>query len=253
MEVVFLGVGEACDPGQSNTSLLVRHDNGTTEQQVLLDCGFTAAHDYFRVAAGHALDGLWISHFHGDHFFGVPLLLLRFWEAGRTQPFVILGPAGGEARVLAAMDLAYPGMRERFSFSLEYMEVIPGHEVEAVGFRWLAAATDHSLASLAVRLEGGGRTLFYSGDGRPTPATVKLAAGCDLVVHEAFRWQGETPGHGSVAGCLEFTRLAQAVRLALVHIQREERRCFAGEIRRLAGKTSDFEVLLPVAGDIVVL
>ena len=81
MRVIFSGVGEALDENRSNTSLIVTHSASESFQQVLLDCGFSAAHAFWRYAPEPLhLDALWISHFHGDHFLGVPLMLLRFWE-----------------------------------------------------------------------------------------------------------------------------------------------------------------------------
>ncbi|MCF6291062.1 MAG: MBL fold metallo-hydrolase [Desulfobacterales bacterium] len=255
MEVFFLGVGEACDPDRGNTAIVVRAGTGPERRQVLLDCGFTAAHAYFGRFSAPELDGLWISHFHGDHFFGVPLLLLRLREEGRTRPLVILGPPGGRERIIAAMELAYPSFGAGFAFPVEYNEMEGGATVTAAGFAWQAARSDHSDSApgLAVRLEGSGKSLFYSGDGRPTAETQRLASGCDLVIHESFRFQGDTPGHGSVAGSLEFARQARAARLALVHIQREERQRYSRELANMAAEINDLELLVPEPGQKIIL
>ena len=71
LEVVFLGVGEAFDESLPNTSILVRpvEESGPTTT-LLLDCGFTAPPLFWReMPEPDALDGIWISHFHGDHCF----------------------------------------------------------------------------------------------------------------------------------------------------------------------------------------
>lgn len=190
MKVTFLGVGEACDPLYPNTSLLVEPKAGGQGRQILLDCGFTVPHLYcsFRPTA-EDLEAVWVSHFHGDHFFGVPLLLLRLWELERRKPLFVLGPAGVEAKVRQALDLAYPNFAAKMHYPLLFREVEPGVQVEVAGYQWRTAAGMHSQRALALRLEDGEHALFYSGDGRPTPATEKLAAGCGLVVHEAFQAQ----------------------------------------------------------------
>lgn len=245
MEIVFLGVGEACDPDNPNTSLLVKSDR----HQVMLDCGFTTPHIYFKTCDNaDELDALWISHFHGDHFFGVPLLLLRFWEMGRGKPISIIGRPGTEDLVSRAMELAYPGLMPRFDYPVRFIELSSGDESEAVGFLWRAAENDHPEPCLAVRLEQTGKSMFYSGDGRPNPETIRLAAGCDLAVHEAFRVSGETPGHGTVAGCLEFARRAGVEAMALLHVQRQERAGHEEEIRALLVE-SGLKVFLPESGD----
>ena len=224
MKVTFLGVGEACDPLYPNTSLLIRSETAGQGRELLLDCGFTVPHYYFRLRPlAEDLDAIWISHFHGDHFFGVPLLLLRLWELDRRKPLYVLGPSGVKTKVRQALDLAYPNFAAKMHYPLLFREVEPGTQVEVAGYHWRTAAGLHSQRALALRVEDGDHALFYSGDGRPTPATEELAKGCGLAVHEAFRLAGETPGHGSVRGCLDFAARVGLPYLALLHIQREER------------------------------
>lgn len=249
MKVHFLGVGEACDPERFNTSLLVRSKN----HYILLDCGFTTTHRYFADCSDpEQLEALWISHFHGDHFFGVPLLLLRFWEMGRTRPLLIVGPFGLQEKVEMALDLAYPAFGKKLRYALEYRSVAPGASFEAAGFFWQTASMDHSEPCLAVRLTSGGKSLLYSGDGRPTETSADLARGCDLLVHEAYSVSEQTPGHGSVAGCLALARQAGCAKLALVHVNRLEREQATGEVRKLCPLEGVPEVFLPDAGETLV-
>jgi ribonuclease Z len=249
MEITFLGVGEACDPAQPNTSLLI---NTTTKdgagRQLLLDCGFTIPHLYFADCKDpEQLDLLWISHFHGDHFFGVPLLQLRFWEMGRHKPLLILGQPGIRQKLSQALELAYPGFTKRLCYPLEFLEITPGRRVSLLGLEWQAAANEHSQPALAIRIDNNGRSIFYSGDGRPTAATTALAHGCDLAVHEAFHLEGESGGHGSIRRCLEFAREADVTRLALVHMERQNRNR-QREIENLLAEASGFMVFLPDSG-----
>jgi ribonuclease BN (tRNA processing enzyme) len=251
-EIQFIGVGEACDPLYPNTSLLLKNQAG--QGRVLLDCGFTTPHRYFKDCSDpEELQVLWISHFHGDHFFGVPLLLLRFWEMGRKTPLHILGPQGVDEKICQAMDLAYPNFRARLIFTLDFQEVEPCRSHSAAGLTWNTAANEHSERSLGVRIEGKEKALFYSGDGRPTLETQTLAVGCDLVVHEAFRLSGETPGHGNVLACIDFARQSGVKNLALLHINRNERADRLAEIQKVTRKTADLHVFLPEPGDCFVL
>lgn len=254
MHVTFLGVGEACDADHPNTSILVESTGDGGRSQTLLDCGFTAAHQYFRHTADpEALDFLWISHFHGDHFLGTPLLLLRFQEMARSRPLTILGPAGLAGKIRQASELAYPGFLTAPTFPLEFREVLPGAVVRTGGLEWLSAETDHSQAALAIRLKAAGKAIFYSGDGRPTEASLELARGCDLVIHEAFRFSGDTPGHGSLTSAIGFAAAAGAPALALLHLQRDERRKHHGEIQQLLRASTIHNVFMPEAGDAVTL
>jgi ribonuclease Z len=247
-ELLFLGVGEACDPRYPNTSLLLKNTAG--RGRVLLDCGFTTPHLYFRQCSDpEELQVLWISHFHGDHFFGVPLLLLRFWEMSRRESLHILGPQGVEEKISQAMDLAYPNFRARLNFPLHFQEFDSDRACEVAGLTWVAAKIDHSGPALAVRVADRGKSLFYSGDGRPTLETQTLAVGCDLVVHEAFRLSNDTAGHGNVLACIDFAQKSGVKSLALLHINRDERAARLGEIQEVIRKTVDLRIFLPEPGD----
>ncbi|MDH4322183.1 MAG: hypothetical protein OEV73_11890, partial [Desulfobulbaceae bacterium] len=80
----------------------------------------------------------------------------------------------------------------------------------------------------------------------------ELACGCGLAVHEAFRLTGETPGHGSIHGCLDFAERAGIKALALLHIQREERVLARREIDRcLERSSSPCRAWLPETGETV--
>jgi ribonuclease Z len=248
MEITFLGVGEACDPAQPNTSLLINTTTGGLRRQLLLDCGFTIPHLYFAGCNDpEQLDLLWISHFHGDHFFGVPLLQLRLWEMGRRKPLLILGQPGIRQKLSQTLELAYPGFEKRLNYPLEFLELAPGRSISLLGLQWQAAANEHSQPALAIRIDNDGRSIFYGGDGRPTAATTALAHGCSLAVHEAFHLDGESGGHGSVRRCLEFARQAEVVRLALVHMERQNRNR-RREIENLLAEASGFSVFLPESG-----
>lgn len=249
MRCTFAGVGEAFDETLPNTSLLIEADE--SGPSILLDCGFTAAAAFWRVARHPLdLDALWVSHFHGDHCFGIPALLVRSLEQGRARQLVVAGPLGIEQRVLTLMELAYPSFLRKAAFGLRFVEATPGKDVEAAGFLLSTAWTDHSAPCLAVRVEVLGRSLFFSGDGRPTQGTLALALGCDLAVHEAYSLDPEIPGHGTVDGCLEFARKARVGTLALVHVQRDIRRARRPEIEARLAAARDVNSLLPEPGDV---
>ncbi|HIJ79317.1 MAG: ribonuclease Z [Desulfobulbaceae bacterium] len=253
MKVTFLGVGEACDPACGNTSILVESEFGAKKHYILLDCGFTTPHRYFSFnLEADALDALWISHFHGDHFFGVPLLLLRFWEMGRIKPLQVIGREGIREKIDLALELAYPGFGEKLRFPLEYLIVEQGESLKAAGLTWGFAENIHSQPCLAVRIDDNEKAVFYSGDGCPTEQSGKLAQGCDLIIHEAYRLAGHTPNHGNVRDVAAFARKAGAKHLAVVHVAHFER-LHQAAIAREFEKTADLHAFLPEAGDSISL
>ncbi|HHW70330.1 MAG TPA: ribonuclease Z [Clostridiales bacterium] len=64
-------------------------------RNILIDCGegtqvaMRKAHTGFK-----ATDIICITHFHGDHIFGLPGLLLTIGNSGRAEPITIIGPTG---------------------------------------------------------------------------------------------------------------------------------------------------------------
>jgi ribonuclease BN (tRNA processing enzyme) len=250
VKVVFLGVGEACDETLPNTSIWLQARTEYGSRSVLLDCGFTVPPRYFaQTGDPEDLDALWISHFHGDHFFGVPALILRLWETRRRKPLAIVGQEGVDGKVTQAMELAYPGFLAKLMYPLEFVAAEAGRPIEVAGLLWRFAPNQHGQSDLAVRIDDDERAVFYSGDGLATPDTLTLAGGCDLVVHEAFRMEQPMTGHGTVLQSVGFARGAGAKRLALVHIQRDERKARRADILAFAREVHDLDVILPEPGD----
>ncbi len=251
MEITFIGVGEACDCCYGNTSILIECSAG---RRHLLDCGFTVPHYYFRYCSGpDELDTLWISHFHGDHFFGVPQLLLCLWEMGRKKPLQVVGQEGVAEKVHGALNLAYGRLARKLGYKINFHVLLPGKKADIAGLEWRAAWGEHSQPCLALRLDDGRNSIFYSGDGRPTPETAVLACRCDLLIHEAFKLTGDIPGHGSVQGCIEFFRRTAAKRLALVHLNREVRGLGKERILEMVSDVFGPLVFLPETGEKIFL
>ena len=254
MEITFLGVGEAFDEHLANTSMLVRTEYEGKPVTLLLDCGYSVPPAFWQLGLNtETLDAIWISHFHADHAFGIPALLVRFWEEKRKKDLCFFGQKGIEPFVLKCLELAYPNFYPRLGFSLRFEEVEPKKPLKAFGMSWSTAVNDHPQRDLALRMEAQGKSLFYSGDGRPTSETSTLAKGVDLIVHEAFHLSKDIPGHGTIAGSVEMALACRAKRLALVHIQRNVRRERFEEIRELAKSVQELEVLIPEPGDRLVI
>jgi len=248
MEILFLGVGEACDSNHGNSSVLVTTENNT----ILLDCGFSVPHRFFGVCNDpNCLDSIWISHFHGDHFFGLPLLLLRFWEMKRTRPLQIISQEGLAEKITAALELAYPGFADKLSFPIQLHIIKPGTPLQCKDITLQATRTIHSQCNYGLLLDDGKHRLYYSGDGRPTPEVSQLARGCDLALHEAFTLENSMHSHGSVSGCLQLMEEAQIKQLALIHLERKTRKNQRDAIDTFLQNNPG--VFLPTEGDTIIL
>ncbi|MGC9193881.1 MAG: MBL fold metallo-hydrolase [Syntrophobacteraceae bacterium] len=250
MKIKFIGVGEAVDEKLPNTSIQVVVEENSDWHCILLDCGPTVPPPFLRSCPDpERLEAIWISHFHGDHFFGLPALLLRFQEMKRKKPLAIIGQQGIAEIVQKTVGLAYPSLLSKLCFELNFISVEPGQVLNCAAVSWRCALNAHLRRNLAVRIEKAGKSLFYNGDGPPTEETLSLARGADLAIHEAFRIDNAIPGHSTILECIDFGRKAHVSRLALVHMERNERRLRRGEISRLIHSVCDTEVFLPEPGE----
>ncbi len=250
MHIIFLGVGEACDERYPNTSILIQYKGLAGQRTVLLDCGFSIPHIFFKyITDPDTLDGLWISHFHGDHFMGVPLLLLRFWEMKRKKPLYIIGQPHIDSIIEQAMDLAYPGFRSKMSYEFKFVSLNDNTQFDLLDSTWQVALSEHSQRNLALRLQKGDKSVYFSGDGYPTLDCTSIASNATLMIHEGFWLNQRLYGHGSVESCISFARETSAENLAIVHMQRDERRNSEEKVKKRLQEVDFCKAFLPEQGD----
>ena len=245
--LTFIGTGEALDPELPNTSLLVEGP-----RNLLLDCGYAIPHALWRVTRDpNLLDGIWISHTHADHCFGLPALLLWMRLAKRQRPLTVLTGPGVSERLEQVLELGYPNsFAPHKCYPIEYVELHPAEPTPWGPLELRVAPTIHSLANWAVRIEGPGmRSLVYSGDGSPSEQSRALYQGASVLVHECFTVEpiaGERK-HGDLRTLLPLARDKQVETLALLHFAAEQREAIRE--RALAEQPEGLEVLLPRPGD----
>ena len=142
-EVVFVGTSDAFGAGgRRQSAMVVRSASGTT----LLDCGATTNTGLEALGiARDELDAIVVSHFHGDHFGGIPsLLLAALYEDDRKKPLRVVGPRGIESRVrnLAAA-MCYAVEEREWSFPIHFEEFHAGQSLEVGPVKLQAFETAH--------------------------------------------------------------------------------------------------------------
>jgi len=130
-EVVFIGTSDAFGAGgRRQSAILLRAPGGG----VLLDCGVTTTVGLCDLGIDRdEVDTILISHFHGDHYGGIPILLLAaLYEDERRHPLRIVGPPGIEQRVRElARAMCYELEDREWSFPIQFEEFHPGRELQA--------------------------------------------------------------------------------------------------------------------------
>jgi ribonuclease BN (tRNA processing enzyme) len=220
MKVLFLGVGEACDEDLTNNSHVILSD--TT---LLLDCGYSVPGQLWKYNPDPAfLDAIYITHEHADHYFGIPALLVRMWEEKRIKPLTFVCRRGLKKVIQELIEYGYRGLSDKFEFHIDFREV---EELQSITLNELTlgfAPTIHPVKNLAVKISDGGNTVCYSGDGMFNEETEKLYKYSDLVIHEAYLFGQNVPGHACITDLIDMAQRNRIKCLALTHLQRNMRR-----------------------------
>ncbi|NUM42032.1 MAG: MBL fold metallo-hydrolase, partial [Leptospiraceae bacterium] len=217
----------------------------------------------------NSIDCIYFTHFHADHFFGLPALLTRWWEENRKKPLTILGQIGTEEFAKNLIEEAYPGVfwdyegknsdkigeppaqgtLKKPHFQINFIESDTSFQLEKIQI--YLARTNHSRKNLAIRIESteSKKSFAFSGDGDFTNESLKLFSGLDFLVHEAYLFDKNILGHGSIIGVVENAKKQNIKNLALVHINRIVRRSQEKEISNYI-KKSKINCFIPLPGDI---
>src|SRR5688572_7283280 len=174
----FLGSGDAFGGGGRFQTCIMLSGAG---EAVLLDCGASSLVALKRAGVDPGEIGVVaVSHLHGDHFGGLPFLVLDGQFSRRTRPLVIAGPPGTGARVEAAMEVFFPGStRVARRFETGFVELVERHasRLGAVAVTPFAVVHESGAPSYALRVEYGGKIVAYSGDTEWTETLIDAARG----------------------------------------------------------------------------
>ena len=219
MKVRFLGSGDAFGSGgRVQTCIYVEAAGG----RFLVDCGASSLVAMRRFGVDPLdVDTVLLTHLHGDHFAGVPFLILDAQFKRRTRPLTVAGPPGVEARVRDAMEVLFPGSTrverrfatrfvawsERTPLALGACTVTPYEVVHASG-----------APPFALRIACDGKVLTYSGDTEWTASLADAARGADLFVAEALFFDKPIKYHLDFKTLMAHRAELECGRLVLTHM-----------------------------------
>jgi ribonuclease BN (tRNA processing enzyme) len=237
LSIRVLGCGDAFGSGgRFQTCYLV----DSAESATLLDCGATAlvAMRRFHVEPA-SIDRILITHLHGDHFGGLPFLLLEAqFVSRRSRPLLIAGPPGIRKRLRDAQEVLYPGSSQlTLRFPLEIVELEAGR---SASFGDLAAEPfdvihPSGAPAFALRLSWRDRVVAFSGDTEWTDALIEVARDADLFISECYGYEAKAPYHLNFKTLSARREELRVKRLLLTHL--------SGDMLSRAGDLdSDLEV-----------
>jgi ribonuclease Z len=145
LDVVFLGTaGSMPTARRSPTALVVRRGG----ERLLFDCGEGSQRQFLRSKLGLVdLSEVFLTHYHADHYLGLPGMLKTFSLRGRELPLTVYGPPG-----LNDLFSALSRIFGRLTFALDLVELHPGDSLDRDDYRLETFPVEHSVYSLGYAL-----------------------------------------------------------------------------------------------------
>jgi ribonuclease BN (tRNA processing enzyme) len=224
-ELVLVGTSDAFGAGgRRQSAYLLRTPSGS----VLLDCGGTTGTGLSALGISREeVDAVMVTHFHADHFGGIPLLILGAEYADkRRRPLVIAGPPGVERRVREmARALGHALDDHRLGYEVRFEELPTGQTREIGPVSARAFATFHSPDSRphGLVIASGNRRVAYSGDTGWFDALPGEVNGADLFLCECTQVRRDFEYHLSFEELSERNGEFDCGRLVLTHLGAEMR------------------------------
>jgi ribonuclease BN (tRNA processing enzyme) len=216
VRLTVLGSSASCaGPGQACAG----HFLQASGARVLFDCGNGVLSNLGRLEDPIALDAVFLTHNHADHYADIYCLqsMIRYAPQGAVGPMPLYVAPGLFARMKCL--LSERGVRE-FDEAFVPIELTDGETVAIGDLRVTPFEVVHTAPTFALRAESDGASLCYTSDTAPGEHAVRAASGVDLLLAEATlpeKYAGASP-HMTATEAGRLAREAGAGELVLTHI-----------------------------------
>jgi ribonuclease BN (tRNA processing enzyme) len=221
MRLQFIGCGDAFGSGgRFNTCF---HIVGR-KTNALIDCGATSVVAMNKFAIDrNAIDVIFITHFHADHFAGLPFFILEAnYILKRDRPLTIAGPPSLKSRYAELMDATFSGTKSlelRFPLTLQEVDIGKRNEVDGVrAFPFHVVHDDRAGPCLGYRLESENKIVAFSGDTEWTETLIDLGRRADLFICESYTRDKPIMTHMALSSLEKHLDQIRPKRLVLTHM-----------------------------------
>lgn len=155
LEVTFLGTGASWPTAERGSSAIAVKRGA---EILLWDCGEGTQRQIQKSGLSYQqITQIWLSHYHGDHCYGVPGLLKTMAINERDRPLWVYGPPG-LLKMVEAWRMLRGWPKE---FPIHVQEVQPGDVIQREGYAVHVYAGDHGIQNLAFALQEPSRAGFF--------------------------------------------------------------------------------------------
>ncbi len=144
LSVAFLGTGGAVPSARRATASLLVLRGG---ERLMFDCGEGTQRQLQKSLGLVQVDEIYLTHFHADHFLGLPGLLKTYDLTDREAPLTVYGPRG-----LQDLFKTLGRLIGRIGFRLELVELEPGDVMDVEGGEIRAFEVEHSVRACGYAL-----------------------------------------------------------------------------------------------------
>src|ERR671931_1200081 len=136
LDVVFLGTSGSLPTAQRAPAATLLRRGG---ERLLFDCAEGTQRQLLRSAVGlPELTEIFLTHYHADHYLGLPGMLKTFALRGRDVPLTVYGPPG-----LRELFAALRRVFGKLTYEVELVELRPGDELDRGDYRIVAFEVEH--------------------------------------------------------------------------------------------------------------
>jgi ribonuclease BN (tRNA processing enzyme) len=190
VQVRVVGSGDAFGSGGRYQTCIALAEDAQSAPTVLLDCGATTmtALREQRIDPNEIRTVL-VSHLHGDHFGGLPFLILDGQFRRRSADLTVIGPPGTAGRLDTAMETLFPGSTQvQRRFEVRVLDHVSGQPRTVGDWRCTPFEVRHASGApaYALRVDGPTSSMAYSGDTEWTDTLLEASDGVGLFLCEGY-------------------------------------------------------------------
>ncbi len=141
IRITFLGTSASRPTvGRGVSAIAVQREGDL----MLWDCGEGTQRQMMRYGTGFAVEAIFVTHLHADHFLGIMGLTRTLSLQGRTEPLELYGPPGSGSVLEQALYLGH----DRLAFPVPIRELAPGDQVRREEYDVIAFRARHGLSAV---------------------------------------------------------------------------------------------------------